>query len=362
MSKKDALRALQSATQKLKKRYGDEVVVDTKSVKKYEVISSGSAIIDDAIGIQGESGFPLGRMVEIYGPESSGKSSLCMALVAQAQKKYPEKFVLYIDAEHAFNLEYAQKFGVDTSPDSFMFAQPESAEEALEVFNTYAESGAFSVIVLDSVAAMATEAQLSKAMDEKTMGSLAGVLSPGLTKIKSTLSRTNTLGVFVNQVRENLGMFTSGETTPGGKALRFYASLRIRVSKKDLITDPVTKETIGQDLKIDFKKNKVGTPYKVVETKLIFGKGFDYEAEYVDIAIAKGLIAKGGAWLSWLSAKGEALKFQGKLNAALFLKNNPDEFEYIKQLVITCAEQAAKDELPPEERIEEEEDLSEDES
>ncbi len=350
MVNKDALRALQSATQKLKKRYGDEVVVDTKAVKKYEVVSTGSAIIDDAIGIVGESGFPLGRIIEIYGPESSGKSSLCMAVVAQAQKKYPEKMVLYIDAEHAFNLEYAKKFGIDTDPNAFMFCQPESAEEALEIFNTYAETGAFSVIVLDSVAAMATEAQLAKAMDEKTMGSLAGVMSPGLTKIKSTISRTNTLGIFVNQVRENLGMFTSGETTPGGKALRFYASLRIRVSKKDLIVDPVTKETIGQDLKIDFKKNKVGTPYKVVETKLIFGQGFDYESEYLDIGVSKGIVNKGGAWLNWLSSEGDVLKFQGKLNASTFLKSNPLEFEYLKALIINAGGQAASEELPPEER------------
>lgn len=350
---KDALRALQSATQKLKKRYGDEVIVDTKEIKKYEVISTGSAIIDDAIGIVGESGFPLGRIIEIYGPESSGKSSLCMAAVAQAQLKYPEKMVLYIDAEHAFNLEYAKKFGVNVDPNAFMFSQPDSAEEALEVFNVYAETGAFSVIVLDSVAAMATEAQLAKAMDEKTMGSLAGVMSPGLTKIKSTLSRTNTLGIFVNQTRENLGMFTSGETTPGGKALRFYASLRIRVSKKDLIVDPTTKETIGQELKIDFKKNKVGTPYKVVETKLIFGQGFDYESEYVDIAIAKNIVHKGGAWFSWVTSQGELVKHQGKIAAALFLKNNPEEFIFIKESIEKSSLEVATSMLPPEEHIEE---------
>jgi recombination protein RecA len=151
-------------------------------------------------------------------------------------------------------------------------------------------------------------------------------------------------------------MFTSGETTPGGKALRFYASLRIRVSKKDLIVDPVTKETIGQDLKIDFKKNKVGTPYKVVETKLIFGKGFDFESEYVDIAIAKGIIAKGGAWFSWITSTGEPIKFQGKLNSAQFLKNNPEEFEYIKKLVQEVGGQAATEELSMEERLDEEAD------
>jgi recombination protein RecA len=351
---KDSLRALQSATQKLKKRFGNEVIADTLEIKKYEVIPSGSAIIDDAIGIAGQSGYPLGRLVEIYGPESSGKTSICMSAVAQAQKKYPNKMVLYIDAEHAFNLEYAQKFGINTNPDAFIFCQPGSAEEALEIFNTYAETGAFSVIVLDSIAAMATEAQLAKGMDEKTMGSLAGVLSPGLTKIKGSLSQTNTLGLFVNQTRDSIGMFTSGETTPGGKALRFYCSLRIRVSKKDLIVDPTTKDTIGQDLKIDFKKNKVGTPYKVVETKLIFGQGFDYESEYFDMAVVKNVIHKGGAWYSWIAKDGETvIKLQGKLACVALLKANQEEYEYLKELVINSGVETPTELLAVEEQDEE---------
>ena len=148
-------------------------------------------------------------------------------------------------------------------------------------------------------------------------------------------------------------MFTSGETTPGGKALRFYASLRIRVSKKDLIVDPTTKETIGQELKIDFKKNKVGTPYKVVETKLIFGQGFDYESEYVDIAIAKNIVHKGGAWFSWVTSQGELVKHQGKIAAALFLKNNPEEFIFIKESIEKSSLEVATSMLPPEEHIEE---------
>lgn len=351
----DNKRAFLAASAKLKKKYGDEVVVDTKVKRAYEVISTGSAIIDYAIGIEGQSGYPLGRLVEVYGPESSGKSSICMAACASAQRTYPDKYICYIDAEQAFSLEYAKKFGIDVESDQFIFTQPSSAEEALEIMNTYAESGVFSLIVLDSVASMATEAQLSKAMDEKTMGSLAGVLSPGLTKIKNSLAKTKTLGLFVNQVREKVGSYGGGETTPGGRSLPFYASIRIRVSKTDTITDPNTKEVIGQDLKIDFKKNKVGTPYKVVATKLIFGKGFDYESEYVDIATEQGVIKKGGAWFSWLDSQGAEVSLQGKLKVANYFKDNPEEFKYI--ISLSQSKELVLQELSQEEILEAEKEL-----
>lgn len=347
-------RALQAALRSIEKRYGDEVFIDTKKPKTYETISTGSAIIDDAIGIMGKSGLPKGRIIEIYGPESSGKTSISMAAVAQAQIENPNQMVLYIDAEQAFNLPYAQKFGIDVSPDKFMITQPDSAEQALQVFREMAATGAFSLIVLDSVASMATESQLSKAADEKTMGALAGVMSPELTKIKTTLNKTNTTGIFINQTREKVSSYGGGETTPGGKALPFYASLRIRVSRVDQIIDPATKDVIGQELKIDFKKNKVGTPFKVVTTKLIFGKGFDFESEYVQIGEKKGIINKGGAWYSWNDSSGTLVKFQGEVRASNFLKQNPDELAYLKKLIQESSVVVETETLPPEEQIEEE--------
>ena len=345
MSNKEALKALQLAKNKLKKKME---INDSTDPTPLEVVSTGSAIIDDATGI---GGIATGRMYEIFGLESSGKSSICYSLVHQFQKAYPDKMVAYIDAEHAVSLEYAKQFGVDM--ELLDFQQPTTAEECLEIIDTYAATGAVSLIVLDSIASMLTKAQLEKAIDEKTMGSLAGVLSPALTRIKTTCANTNTTLVCVNQVRSNIGMFVSGETTPGGHAVRFYSSMRLRIAKKDTITEG--EEPVGQVLEIQFKKNKLGAPFKIIRTILLFGKCFDYHAEYFDIAVAKGLIKKGGAWMSWINSQGELVKFQGKPNAVFYLKNDEKELEHIKNLVVQGGG-IEKEELPPELQDEEAED------
>lgn len=280
-----------------------------------------------------------------------------MSAVAQAQKEYPDRMVLYIDAEHAFNLDYAKLFGVNTDEDSFMFVQPESAEQALNIIRTMTQTSAFSCVVLDSIASMSTDAQLGKSAEEKTMGALAGVLSPELTKIKTDLSRTNTTLILINQTRDKVSSYGGGETTPGGNAPRFYASIRLRVSKVDTITDS-NKEVIGQELKIVFKKNKVGTPFKEVTTRLIFGQGFDFESEFVTIAAAKGIITKGGAWYSWTNSKGQPEKHQGLVRAANYMKANQDEFLYIKGLVQANQTQVAQN-TSPEEMQDDDLDLSE---
>lgn len=337
MSNKEALKLLQLAKNKLKKKME---INDNTEVVAHEVVSTGSAIIDDATGI---GGLAVGRMYEIFGLESSGKSSICYSLVHQFQKAYPDKMVAYIDAEHAVSLEYAKQFGIDM--DLLDFQQPTTAEECLEIVETYAQTGAVSLIVLDSIASMLTKAQLEKAIDEKTMGSLAGVLSPGLTRIKSTIANSKTTLVLVNQVRSNIGMFVSGETTPGGHAVRFYSSMRLRIAKKDTITEG--DEPVGQVLEIQFKKNKLGTPFKVVRTNLLFGKGFDFHAEYFDISVAKGLIKKGGAWMSWTNSQGELVKFQGKPNAVFYLKNNQEELKHLQKLIKEGGG-IEKEELPPE--------------
>ena len=291
-------------------------------------MTTGSAILDDATGV---GGLASGRVYEIYGLESCGKSSTMYSVVAEHQKAYPDKLVAYIDVEQACNLEYMAQFGINVN--ELEFQQPETAEEALEIINTYAQTGAFSLIVLDSIAAMQTKAQLEKTMEDKTIGSLAGVLSPGLTKIKTTCKRTDTTLFLVNQVRDKITMLGAmGYSTPGGHAPKFYSSIRIEVKRKDTVLDS-TGEPIGIEVQCTFKKNKLGTPFKVVNTRIMFGKGFDFETEYTDLAIAKGIINKSGAWLDWTSSTGEKIKVQGRNNAIATLKADIAEFEYIKKLV-----------------------------
>ena len=323
-SLKESLKALQLVKNKLKKKMD---LNDTTEVKEYEVVSTGSATIDEASGI---GGLATGRCYLLYGLESSGKSSICYSIVHQFQKAYPEKFVAYVDAEQAVSIPYMQQFGVNL--DALDFQQPTTAEEALTIIDEYAASGAVSLIILDSIASMLTKAQLERDIDQKTMGSLPGVLGVALTRIKNTCKANNVTLVMVNQVRDKITMFGGGGfSLPGGHAPRFYSSMMIEIKKRDIVTE--NDVAVGQTMQCSFKKNKLGTPYAICETKLIFGKGFDFQSEYFDIAVDKGIINKSGAWYDWTSLDGSSVKFQGKINSVVYLKNDPKEFDYLKTLV-----------------------------
>lgn len=330
MSKQDAKRALTTVMNRLDKKFGS-TTFRTKENRntQYEVVSTGSAIIDDATGI---GGLAIGKLYEISGQFSSGKSSICNSIVAQFQKAYPDKYVAYIDPECSLNLEYMEKFGVDTSEEALLIANNETAEEGMEIINQLAESGAISLIIYDSIPAAPTKAQVEKAMDEMTMGALARCLSNAVPQIKTNCNTSKTTVIFVNQIRANLSPYSSPMAFPGGSAVPFYTSIRMLVSKKDVIVDS-NKKSIGQEIGIKFIKNKLGTPYATIETKLLFGKGFDFEFEYTDIAETYGVIVKGGSWYSFNDSKGVPIKFQGKPRVADYFKNNPDEFESIKARV-----------------------------
>lgn len=315
-------KALENAKNIIKKKWGAEAFVSA-TPRDYEVIPFGSMIVDNATGI---GGIPLGRIVEIYGPPSSGKTSMSTSLAVQAQLKYPDKAVAFVDMEQAFSPAYAKLFGLDLSEDKFIFAQPQSAEEGLEIVEMLALSGGCSLIIYDSVGASLTQAQIEKGMDENTMGSLAKIMSLGMNKIKNAASQTQTVCVFLNQIYSNIGSYGGGEKTKGGGSLPFVASIRIRVAKRELIADPISKEIIGQDIELKFIKNKVGTPYQTVNTKLIFGKGFDFVSELVDICVQQGLINKGGAWYSF-----DTFKLQGKQAVVNVFNNNPEIFNKYKE-------------------------------
>lgn len=277
----------------------------------------------------------------------SHNTSLVSSTIAQAQKQYPDKKVLFLDAEQAYDLQYAQSFGVDIDPENFIFAQPGSIEESFEIMLTMAETGLFSLIVLDSVGASATLDQLRKGMDETTMGSLAKKMSEGIHKLTPIANKTQTAIVMVNQTYSKMSTYASNaKETKGGSALKFAASMRIELKKRDLVASEGDKDTIiGQAIEYIFRKNKLGQPYLSGETFLYFGKGFDRNREIIDIALSNGYIIRGGAWYNFTSATGEEMKFMGKDRLLEFLINSPDDLAMFEKIVLDSLNKNT-DELP----------------
>jgi len=321
MISKDKERALKVALATVKKKYGDDCFIDANNREVIPSVPTGSLLLDNAIGI---GGIPEGRVTEIYGGESSGKTTLITLISVQAQKKYPDSYVGVVDIEHAFNPAYANKLGLNT--DDMIFTQPDSAEEALDTMLSLISSGACSVVVLDSVGGLQTKAQLEKGIGEATMAEVARILSQTMPKIVKAAKRTDTAVIFINQIRSNIGAYTGPDITMGGKALKFFASLRIELKKREVL---MQKEVpVGQRIRIRIAKNKVGTPFGVVDSDLYFGHGFDMQAEVIELAIDKGMIVQGGAWYTF----GEN-RFQGKAKVLEFLRADDTEYEKVKELV-----------------------------
>ncbi len=286
-----------------------------------EAISTGSLGIDIALGI---GGLPKGRIVEIYGPESSGKTTLALSVIAQSQKKGGT--CAFIDAEHALDPGYAKKIGVDI--DNLLISQPDAGEQALEIADTLVRSGAIDVLVVDSVAALVPKAELEGEMGDSHMGLQARLMSQALRKLTSTISRSNTLVIFINQIRMKIGvMFGNPETTTGGNALKFYASVRIDIRRIGSIKDK--DDVIGSQTRVKIVKNKVAPPFKVVDFDIMYGEGISKTGELIDLGIKAGIVEKAGAWFSY---KGEKLG-QGRENAKLFLRDHPEIAEEIENKI-----------------------------
>ncbi|MBP5614952.1 MAG: recombinase RecA [Alphaproteobacteria bacterium] len=283
-----------------------------------EAISTGSLGIDIALGI---GGLPKGRIVEIYGPESSGKTTLALSVIAQSQKKGGT--CAFIDAEHALDPSYAKKIGVDI--ENLLISQPDAGEQALEIADTLVRSGAIDVLVIDSVAALVPKAELEGEMGDSHMGLQARLMSQALRKLTATISRSNTLVIFINQIRMKLGvMFGNPETTTGGNALKFYASVRMDIRRIGAIKDK--DDVIGNQTRVKIVKNKVAPPFKTVDFDIMYGEGISKTGELVDLGVKAGLIEKAGAWFSY---NGEKIG-QGRENAKIYLKEHPataDEIE-----------------------------------
>lgn len=311
---KEKLKALQLTLDKLEKNFGKGTIMKLgdDSVESMEVIPSGSLTLDLALGV---NGYPKGRIVEIYGPESSGKTTLAIHAIAEAQKA--GGIAAFIDAEHAFDRFYAEKLGVDTT--NLLISQPDNGEQALEIAESLIRSGAIDIIVIDSVAALTPKAEIEGEMGDSQMGLQARLMSKALRKLTAAINKTNCTCIFINQLREKIGvMFGNPETTTGGNALKFYASIRIDIRKTTQIKDGET--VMGNRTKVKVVKNKVAPPFQRAEFDIMYGEGISKVGEVIDLATEMEIVKKSGSWFSY----GDTKLGQGRDAVKQLLLDNPD--------------------------------------
>ncbi|MCS7296824.1 MAG: recombinase RecA [Bacteroidia bacterium] len=309
-------RLLQATLQKLEKEYGKGTVMklDERSDQGVEVISTGSLALDAALGV---GGLPRGRITEIYGPEASGKTTIALHVIAEANKQ--GGIAAFIDAEHAFDPVYAQKLGIDTH--ALIISQPDYGEQALEIADSLIRSGAIDVVVIDSVAALVPKAELEGEMGDAKMGLQARLMSQALRKLTASISRTRCIAIFINQLREKIGamaMYGPTETTTGGNALKFYSSVRLDVRRIAAIKEGT--DVIGHRVRVKVVKNKVAPPFKMAEFDILYGEGISRVGEIIDLGVQLGIIQKAGSWFSYAGQK----LAQGRENLRIFLKDHPE--------------------------------------
>lgn len=324
MAKEDKLRALDAAIAQIEKQYGRGSVMklgDTSSHMQIETIPTGSISLDIALG---QGGLPRGRVVEIYGPESSGKTTVALHAVAEVQKR--GGIAGFIDAEHALDPVYAKTIGVDI--DNLYISQPDNGEQALEITETMVRSGAVDIVIVDSVAALVPKAEIDGDMGDSHVGLQARLMSQALRKLTAAISRSNCLVIFINQLREKVGiMFGNPETTTGGRALKFYSSVRLDVRRIEAIKQQ--GEVIGNRTRVKIVKNKIAPPFREAEFDIMFGKGISKEGDLLDIAANLDIINKSGAWYTY---NGDKIG-QGRENAKLYLSEHPEVFATVEKLV-----------------------------
>lgn len=332
-TQEDKKAALESAIKVIEKKYGAGAVMRLGQTKTLNVdaIPTGSMTLDMALGI---GGMPRGRIVEVYGPESSGKTTVALSVIAQAQKMGGE--AAFIDVEHALDPNYAQALGVDI--DNLLVSQPDSGEQALEIAEALIRSGSIDVIVLDSIAAMTTRAEIDGEMGDLHVGQLARLMSQAMRKLTAAISKSNCVAIFINQIREKIGvMYGNPETTPGGRALKFYSSVRIEVRRGEVIKDG--SQVIGASTRCKVVKNKVAPPFKEAEFDMIYGTGISRTGEVLDIAVDLDIIKKGGSWFSYEDQK----LGQGRDNVKEILANNPELMKEIEEKILARKDEIAKE-------------------
>ena len=344
MDSAEKVKALDVAMSQIEQAYGKGSIMKLgqRGVMDVESISTGSLSLDVALGI---GGLPKGRIVEIYGPESSGKTTLALHVIAEAQKNGDS--CAFIDAEHALDPAYAKKLGVNT--DELLISQPDTGEQALEITDSLVRSKAISVLVVDSVAALVPRAEIEGEMGDSHMGLQARLMSQALRKLTGSVSKSNCMVIFINQIRMKIGvMFGSPETTAGGNALKFYSSCRLDIRRIGAIKDK--EEIIGNQTRVKVVKNKVSPPFRVVEFDIMYGQGISKLGELIDIGVKSGIINKSGAWFSY---KGDKIG-QGRENSKIFLQENPKIASEIETLI-----RSKSDDLPEDLMEQEIEDIPE---
>ena len=345
----DKSKALDAALSQIERHFGKGSIMRLGKRDKVDIdtIPSGSLGLDIALGI---GGLPRGRVVEIYGPESSGKTTLALHVIAEAQKRGGT--CAFIDAEHAMDASYARKLGVDI--DNLLISQPDTGEQALEIADTLVRSGAVDVLVIDSVAALVPRAELDGEMGDVQPGSQARLMSQALRKLTSSISRSNTMVVFINQIRMKIGvMYGSPETTTGGHALKFYASVRLDIRRIGVIKE--RDEVVGNSTRVKVVKNKLAPPFKQVEFDIMYGEGISKMGELVDLGLKAGVVEKSGAWFSYDSQR----LGQGRENAKTFLKQHPEIASKIEAAIRQNAGLIAEKILGPTEPEEDDSDAAE---
>ena len=320
----DKQKALDSALAQIERQFGKGSIMKLgkdSPVAEIEATSTGSLGLDIALGI---GGLPKGRIIEIFGPESSGKTTLTLHVVAEEQKK--GGVCAFVDAEHALDPQYAKKLGVNL--DELLISQPDTGEQALEIVDTLVRSGAVSLVVVDSVAALTPKSEIEGDMGDMQMGSQARLMSQAMRKLTASIGRSNCMVIFINQIRMKIGvMFGSPETTTGGKALKFYASVRLDIRRTGAVKEG--DEVVGSETRVKVVKNKVAPPFRQAEFQILYGKGIYRNGEIIDLGVQQGLVEKSGAWYAY---KGNKIG-QGKANAAKFLEDNPEIGREIEQQI-----------------------------
>ena len=314
MNKDDKLKALDAAITQIEKSYGKGSIMklgDSGKNMNVETVPTGSLSLDIALGL---GGVPKGRVIEIYGPESSGKTTVALHMVAEVQKR--NGIAGFIDAEHALDPVYAKNIGVDI--DNLYISQPDNGEQALEITETMVRSGAVDIVIVDSVAALVPKAEIDGEMGESHVGLQARLMSQALRKLTGIISKSNCTVIFINQIREKIGvMFGNPETTTGGRALKFYASVRMDVRRTDSLKQ--SGEVVGNHVRVKVVKNKIAPPFKEAEFDIMFGQGISKEGDILDLAVKENIVEKSGAWYAYQGAK----IGQGRENAKIYLKDNP---------------------------------------